>query len=90
MAFQRTLQLCLAVINYRFYSGISVAVLLVLRICRSLESRQGESVVNTVAFLPTAGIFRDSEGLYLIENKWSGREDLNLRPPGPEPETMAC
>jgi len=55
-----------------------------------LESRQGESVVNTVAFLPTAGIFRDSEGLYLIENKWSGREDLNLRPPGPEPETMAC
>jgi hypothetical protein len=38
------------------------------------------SEVNTVAFLPTAGIFQDSEGLYLLENKWSGREDLNLRP----------
>ena len=43
--------------------------------------------VNTVAFLPTAGIFRDSEGMYLLENKWSGREDLNLRPPGPEPDS---
>ena len=45
--------------------------------------------VNTVAFLPTAGIFRTSEGLYLVENKWSGREDLNLRPPGPEPDSRA-
>jgi hypothetical protein len=25
------------------------------------------------------------EGVYLLENKWSGREDLNLRPLGPEP-----
>jgi hypothetical protein len=22
----------------------------------------------------------------VIDSKWSGREDLNLRPPGPEPE----
>jgi hypothetical protein len=42
--------------------------------------------VNTVAFLPTAGIFRTLEGVYLLENKWSRREDLNLRPPGPEPD----
>jgi hypothetical protein len=42
------------------------------------------SEVNTVAFLPTAGIFKDLEGVYLLENNWSGREDLNLRPPGPE------
>jgi hypothetical protein len=45
--------------------------------------------VNTVAFLPTAGIFRGWEGMYLLENKWSGREDLNLRPPGPEPDSEA-
>ncbi len=44
--------------------------------------------VNTVAFLPTAGIFRSLEGMYLLENKWSGREDLNLRPPGPEPGAL--
>ena len=44
--------------------------------------------VNTVAFLPTAGIFWDLEGVYLLENKWSGREDLNLRPPGPEPGAL--
>jgi hypothetical protein len=31
--------------------------------------------------LPTAGIFRDLEVVYLLENKWSRREDLNLRPP---------
>jgi hypothetical protein len=31
--------------------------------------------VSTVAFLPAAGILRDSEGVYLLENKWSGRED---------------
>jgi hypothetical protein len=36
--------------------------------------------VNTVAFLPTAGIFRSLEGVYLLENKWSGKEGLNLRP----------
>ena len=47
------------------------------------------SEVNTVAFLPTAGIFGDLEGVYLLENKWSGREDLNLRPPGPEPDPNA-
>jgi hypothetical protein len=41
---------------------------------------------DTVAFLPAAGIFRTLEGAYLAENKWSGREDLNLRPPGPEPD----
>jgi transposase len=23
-------------------------------------------------------------------NEWSGREDLNLRPPGPEPDFAAC
>src|SRR5258708_39069646 len=46
------------------------------------------SEVNTVAFLPTARIFDNSEGVYLIENKWSGREDLNLRPPGPEPGAL--
>jgi REP element-mobilizing transposase RayT len=23
-------------------------------------------------------------------SKWSGREDLNLRPPGPEPHSRAC
>jgi hypothetical protein len=28
------------------------------------------------------------EGVYLFENKWSGREDLNLRPPGPEPGAL--
>jgi hypothetical protein len=43
---------------------------------------------NTVAFLPTAGIFRILEGAYLAENNWSGREDLNLRPPGPEPGAL--
>ena len=47
------------------------------------------SEVNTVAFLPTPGIFRDLEGVYLLENKWSGREDLNLRPPGPEPDSKS-
>jgi hypothetical protein len=46
------------------------------------------SQVNTVAFLPTAGILGDMEGVYLLENKWSGREDLNLRPPGPEPGAL--
>src|SRR5579863_1526293 len=40
--------------------------------------------VNTVAFLPTTRFWGDAEGVYLLENKWSGREDLNLRPPGPE------
>jgi hypothetical protein len=29
------------------------------------------SEVNTVAFLPTAGIFGNSQGLCLLENKWS-------------------
>jgi hypothetical protein len=42
------------------------------------------SEVSSVAFLPTMGIFRTLEGWYLIEINWSGREDLNLRPPGPE------
>ena len=32
------------------------------------ETRWKISEVNTVAFLPTAGIFRDWEGLYLLEN----------------------
>jgi hypothetical protein len=27
--------------------------------------------------------------LYLVENKWSGRVDLNHRPPGPEPGALA-
>jgi hypothetical protein len=44
--------------------------------------------VNTVAFLPTTGIFRIPESVYLAENKWSGRKDLNLRPPGPEPSAL--
>jgi hypothetical protein len=25
----------------------------------------------------------------LIEKEWSGRKDLNLRPPGPEPGALA-
>jgi hypothetical protein len=37
--------LCLVEINYRFYSGISVAVLLVLRICRS-DSVRSAAVSN--------------------------------------------
>ena len=49
----------------------------------------GNPEVNTVAFLSTAGIFRILESAYLTENNWSGREDLNLRPPGPEPDTNA-
>jgi hypothetical protein len=53
------------------------------------QSQKKTHEVNTVAFLPTAGIFRTVEGLYLYENKWSGREDLNLRPPGPEPDSNA-
>jgi len=28
--------------------------------------------------------------LYMVENKWSGRVDLNHRPPGPEPGAKAC
>ena len=30
----------------------------------------------------------NSENVYLLEKKWSGREDLNLRPPGPEPGAL--
>jgi hypothetical protein len=38
-------------------------------------------------FLPTARIFRNWKGVYLFEKNWSGREDFNLRPPGPEPDS---
>jgi hypothetical protein len=31
--------------------------------------------VHTVAFLPTAGIFQDSEGVYLLEKNWSALAD---------------
>jgi hypothetical protein len=38
------------------------------------------------AMLPTA----DSGRIKLEEKDWSGREDLNLRPPGPEPDSGTC
>jgi hypothetical protein len=41
------------------------------------------SEANTVAFFTYGRVFRNLEGLYLLENNWSGREDSNLRPPGP-------
>jgi hypothetical protein len=55
----------------------------------SLSSKRQIREADTVAFLPTAGIFRNQEFPYLTESKWSGREDLNLRPPGPEPGAQA-
>ena len=45
--------------------------------------------IGNSAVLPTAGFFRTSESVQVAENKWSGREDLNLRPPGPEPGAWA-
>src|SRR6266481_1912677 len=35
---------------------------------------------------PAASIYL-SVIIYYISSKWSGRKDLNLRPPGPEPGT---
>jgi hypothetical protein len=32
---------------------------------------------------------RDKNGLHLFEKKWSGREDLNLRPSDPEPDSAS-
>jgi hypothetical protein len=36
---------------------------------------------------PAAEIPRDPIEQEKLKVNWSGREDLNLRPPGPEPET---
>ena len=41
----------------------------------SLSSKRQTREVDTVAFLPTAGIFRDLEGVHLLENKWSALAD---------------
>ena len=38
---------------------------------------------------PHAALSLARKGSDVIENKWSGREDLNLRPPGPEPDSIA-
>jgi hypothetical protein len=35
---------------------------------------------------PSVGL---NSTFYLAENKWSGRVDLNHRPPGPEPGALA-
>ena len=45
------------------------------------------SEVNTVAFLPTARIFKDLEGVYLLENNGRGERIWTSDPPGPEPES---
>jgi hypothetical protein len=39
---------------------------------------------NSCRIFTYGGDFQDVEGTYLLEINWSGREDLNLRPPGPE------
>jgi hypothetical protein len=35
-------------------------------------------------------VLRNSPILQVFEKNWSGREDLNLRPPGPEPDSSCC
>jgi hypothetical protein len=30
-----------------------------------------------------------ASGIRILRKQWSGREDLNLRPPGPEPDAKA-
>src|SRR6267154_26954 len=63
-----------------------VAVSEVLSVNRENSWREIRKA-NAVAFLPYGEYFRDFGRWYLLENKWSGREDLNPRPPGPEPDS---
>ena len=36
----------------------------------------------------TSGLLEIPEKTAAVANKWSGREDSNLRPPGPEPGAL--
>jgi len=46
----------------------------------SVKGRSGSNVTNHV----TNEVNRDAEETASPRKEWSGREDLNLRPPGPE------
>ncbi len=50
-------------------------------------SRRGRQQ-GTVTNLVTSTAVEDVSGLATIRKDWSGREDLNLRPPGPEPGAL--
>ena len=43
---------------------------------------------NVSPFVEVLASRRLFEYLQLLDLKWSGREDLNLRPPGPEPGAL--
>ena len=62
-----------------------------LRTPRSQENLLGYPVGGTyLQFYLQSCRQKTGSPRYLIGNKWSGREDLNLRPPGPEPGAKPC
>ena len=39
-------------------------------------------------YVTRGSLFRAFARMQVVEKNWSGREDLNLRPPGPEPGAL--